>query len=92
VGWGLRKWWYIIPFVLGNHTQGAAYFALNLLLSLFAQSLLGSIVTMGEEFGWRGYVQEKLMFIASWGVVAGLCLLSLNRKKPQLWQNADGLA
>jgi len=32
----------------------------------------------------------QLMFIASWGFVAGLCLLSLNRKKPQLWQQADG--
>jgi len=26
----------------------------------------------------------QLMFIASWGFVAGLCLLSLNRMKPQL--------
>jgi len=117
VGWGLRKWWYIIPsvmvpvlvilvigwlfttlnwatlsdkhflfregmveikkipFVLGNHSQGIAFFALNLVLSLFAQSLLGSIVTMGEEFGWRAYVQEKL--IRKYGLNGGLILLGV---------------
>jgi len=28
----------------------------------------------------------QLMFIAVWGIVAALCLISLNRKKPVLWQ------
>lgn len=224
VGWGLRKWWYVIPtltvpiivillvgsllttlglatlsdkhflfkdgtveiqkipLVLGNRTQSIAFLVLNFVVSLFVQSLLGSIVTIGEEFGWRGYVQEKLVkefglnrglillgviwgywhlpiglmgwnfpdhpvlgaliltpvsmvsigiylgwlylrsksiwvptlahaafnvtatllfgelimqrddlflqlvFMAAWGIVAGLCLISLNRKKPILWQ------
>jgi len=170
-----------IPMILGNQAQGLAFFGLNLALSLFVQSLLGSVVTIGEEFGWRGYVQEKMIqrfglnrglillgviwgywhlpiglmgwnfpnqpilgaliltpismiflgiylgwlylrsksiwmptlahaavnlnatllfnelimqqddilrlaFIAAWGIVAGLCLISLNRKKPILWQ------
>ena len=117
VGWGLRKWWYIIPIVLvplvviagiaalfvtlnwatlsdkhfvlmdgtvaiqkipmmlGNQTQGLAFFGLNLVLSLFVQSLLGSIVTIGEEFGWRGYVQEKL--IRRFGLNRGLILLGI---------------
>lgn len=226
VGWGVRRWWYVlpavivpivvilaigfllttmnwamlsdkhfifsdgmveikkIPFVLGNDAQSIAFFALNLVLSLFVQSLLGSILTIGEEFGWRGYAQEKMInkfglnrglvllgiiwgywhlpiglmgwnfpdypvlgaliltplsmvfigiylgwlylrsktiwmptlahaafnltatllfgelilqqdklflqlyFIAAWGIVAALCLISLNRKKPPLWQDA----
>ncbi len=171
-----------IPMILGNQAQSLAFFGLNLALSLFVQSLLSSVITIGEEFGWRGYVQEKLIrrfglnrglillgviwgywhlpiglmgwnfpehpvlgaliltplslvfigiflgwlylrsksiwiptfahgalnltatllfsemimqrdnlylqliFIAAWGIIAGLCLISLNRKKPDLWQ------
>jgi membrane protease YdiL (CAAX protease family) len=117
VGWGLTKWWYLIPvlliplmvvavigsllttfhwatlsdrhfllqdgqveirkirFVLGGHAQSIPFFALNLVLSLFVQSLLGSIVTIGEEFGWRGYVQEKL--IRSFGLNRGLVVLGV---------------
>jgi len=230
VGWGLRKWWYVIPalivpivvilgtgllftssnlatlsdkhflfrdgmveiqkipLVLGNHLQNITFFTLNFILSLFVQSLFGCIVTMGEEFGWRGYLQEKMIrnfglnkglillgviwglwhlpiglmgwnfqnlpvlgaliltpvstifmgifigwlylrsksiwiaalahavmnltavlllnelimqqdniilkltFIAAWGIVAALCLISLNRKKPILWQGTEGAA
>jgi membrane protease YdiL (CAAX protease family) len=115
VGWGLRRWWTIIPalilpllfilvvgwlltvlnwatvsdrhflfkdgmveiqlypLVLGSQTQSIAFFALNLVLSLFVQSLLGSVVTIGEEFGWRGYAQEKL--IRKFGLNRGLILL-----------------
>ncbi|UCG91554.1 MAG: CPBP family intramembrane metalloprotease [candidate division WOR-3 bacterium] len=29
---------------------------------------------------------RQLMFIAAWGIVAALCLISLNRTKPILWQ------
>jgi membrane protease YdiL (CAAX protease family) len=117
VGWGLRRWWYVIPaltvpiivillvgsfltasnfavssgkpflfkdgmveiqkipLVLGNRTQSIAFFALNFVLSLFVQSLFGSIVTIGEEFGWRGYAQEKL--IRKFGLNRGLILLGL---------------
>jgi len=117
VGWGLRRWWYIlpalivpilfilvigwlltslnwatlseehflfrdgmveiqkIPLVLGNHAQGIAFFALNFFLSLSVQSLLGSLVTIGEEFGWRGYLQEKLL--RKYGLNGGLILLGV---------------
>ncbi|MBN1274573.1 MAG: CPBP family intramembrane metalloprotease [Candidatus Aminicenantes bacterium] len=44
------------------------FFALS-----FIQSLSGSIITIGEEFGWRGYVQEKL--IRKFGLTRGLLLL-----------------
>jgi len=64
-----------IPFVLGNRTQSIAFFGLNLVLSLFVQSLLGSIVTIGEEFGWRGYLQEKM--IRKFGLNRGLVLLGV---------------
>lgn len=115
VGWGLRKWWYVIPvlivpiivvlvvgylltafnlatlsdkhflfrdgmveiqnipLVLGNRPQSVMFFALNFVLSLFVQSLLGSVVTIGEEFGWRGYAQEKM--IRNFGLNRGLILL-----------------
>lgn len=117
VGWGLRKWWYVvpsvlvplavitsiaalfsalnwatisdkhfvfragmleiqkIPMILGNQAQSLAFFGLNLALSLFVQSLLGSVATIGEEFGWRGYVQEK--FIRRFGLNRGLILLGI---------------
>jgi membrane protease YdiL (CAAX protease family) len=117
VGWGLRRWWYVIPIlivpllvilavgsiligsncatlsgkhfifkdgmvqiqnitlILGNRMQGIAFFALNLVLSLFVQSLMGSVVTIGEEFGWRGYVQEKMM--RNFGLNRGLIILGL---------------
>lgn len=64
-----------IPLILGNQTQYIAFFALNLILSLFVQSLLGSILTIGEEFGWRGYAQEKM--IKKLGLNRGLILLGL---------------
>jgi len=38
-----------------------------------AQSVPGCIFTFGEEFGWRGYVQEK--FIKNFGLNRGLFLL-----------------
>lgn len=115
LGWGLRRWWYIlpalllptlfilvagwllttlnwaalsgkhfqfengivtiqgIPFILGNRPQSIAFFSLNFVISLLVQSLLGSLVTIGEELGWRGYAQEKL--IRRFGLNGGLILL-----------------
>jgi membrane protease YdiL (CAAX protease family) len=61
--------------VLGNQAQSLAFFGLNLALSLFVQSLLGSLITIGEEFGWRGYVQAKL--IRRFGLNRGLILLGI---------------
>lgn len=60
-----------IPFILGNKAQGTLYFAVNFLCSLFVQSLLGSIVTIGEELGWRGYLQSRLIerFGTNWGLI-----------------------
>jgi len=117
VGWGFRKWWYIlpaillpatvtltcilllsilewgtwsdkffifqngvvyipkIPMILGNHTQSIAFFALNFGLSLGFQSLIGSLFTLGEEFGWQGYLLQKLM--RKYGLNRGLIVLGV---------------
>jgi membrane protease YdiL (CAAX protease family) len=117
VGWGLARWWYIlpvaivplvitlgvglvvtglnlaswsgahfiirdgmvdiqgVPMVLGSHSQSIAFFALNLTVSLLAQSVIGSVATFGEELGWRGYAQGKL--IRAFGINRGLVLLGV---------------
>jgi membrane protease YdiL (CAAX protease family) len=110
VGWGLRRWWYLlpaifvplvftlgivfllealdwatlsvfifnngmvdskVPLVLGNHTQSIAFFAINLVISFIGICIISSIFTFGEEFGWRGYLQEKLLrkFGLNWGLI-----------------------
>jgi membrane protease YdiL (CAAX protease family) len=62
-----------IPFFLGNRKQSIAFFGLNFVISLLVQSLLGSVVTIGEELGWRGYAQEKML--RKFGTNGGLILL-----------------
>jgi membrane protease YdiL (CAAX protease family) len=62
-----------VPLVLGNHTQSIAFFVLNLTLSLGVVSLPGCIFTLGEELGWRGHLQEKVL--REFGVARGLVFL-----------------
>jgi membrane protease YdiL (CAAX protease family) len=64
-----------VPMVLGSHAQGIAFFALNLSLSLLMQSLIGGLVTLGEEFGWRGYMQGKMLRLL--GLNRGLVVLGI---------------
>jgi membrane protease YdiL (CAAX protease family) len=64
-----------VPMVLGGHSQSIAFFALNLSLSLLAQSVIGSLVTFGEELGWRGYAQNKMT--GALGTNRGLILLGV---------------
>jgi len=114
VGWGLGRWWYVIPaifvplvftlvivylleamnwatlsvfifksgmvdskvpLVLGNHTQGIEFFALNLMISFIGICLISSIFAFGEEFGWRGHLQEKLL--RKFGLNRGLIILGI---------------
>ena len=117
VGWGLRKWWYVlpalfipalaifacilllsvlewatwsntfflfkngmvdipeVPMLLGNHTQSITFFVLNFGLSLGFQAILGGIFTLGEEFGWQGYLMQKLL--RKYGVNLGLIVLGI---------------
>jgi membrane protease YdiL (CAAX protease family) len=62
-----------VRLMLGNHTQGIAFFALNFALSLIVQSSMGGLFTLGEEVGWRGYLQEKML--GRFGLNRGLLLL-----------------
>jgi membrane protease YdiL (CAAX protease family) len=64
-----------VPLVLGNHPQNIGFFAVNLVLSFIPISLMGSIFTLGEEFGWRGYLQGKML--TKYGLRRGLVLLGL---------------
>ena len=117
VGWGLRKWWYILPaifipilvvtgvvlslvtmnlatlpenfivfkdgmlevskigLILGNQTQGIAFFIFNFVFSHIIFLIIGSLISLGEEFGWRGYLQEK--FLRKYGLNLGVILLGV---------------
>jgi len=117
VGWGLRRWWYVlpalcvpaiailacilllsaldwatwsdvffifkngmvdipkVPLILGNQTQSITFFALNFGLSLGFQAVIGSIFTFGEEFGWQGYLLQKVL--KKYGLNRGLVVLGV---------------
>jgi uncharacterized protein len=117
VGWGFRRWWYIIPaiiipvvvviivalvvnaigigsisdkhfiistagievkgyrLILGVHQQTSLFFIVNFLFTLLIQSVLGGILTLGEEFGWRGYLQEKIL--KRYGLNKGIILVGI---------------
>jgi len=114
VGWGLRRWWYVIPaiavplivalgtvfllnafhwatlpeqffvfrdgmlesskigLILGNQAQSIPFFVFNFVLSHVVFLIIGSMITLGEEFGWQGYLQQKLLreYGVNWGLVA----------------------
>lgn len=117
IGWGLRRWWYVIPaifvplivvlgvafllnalnwatlpekffvfkdgmlefskigLILGVQTQSISFFILNFVLSHIIFLIIGSILSLGEEFGWRGYLQEK--FLRRYGLNWGLIILGI---------------
>jgi membrane protease YdiL (CAAX protease family) len=57
--------------MLGKHTQSIPFFALNLTVSYLWACLVGCIFTIGEEFGWQGYLNQKLLsrFGLNWGLI-----------------------
>ncbi len=48
-------------FVLGKGEQTIPFFLLNLLVSALLVGALNGLVTVGEEIGWRGYLQPRLL-------------------------------
>ena len=50
-----------IKLILGNQSQNIPFFIFNFLLSHTIFLVVGSIITLGEELGWRGYLQEKIL-------------------------------
>lgn len=61
--------------VFGNQPQSISFFIFNSAITLILVSLINSIFTFGEEFGWRGYLQEKLL--RKFGLNIGLIVLGL---------------
>lgn len=52
-------------FVLGRGEQSVPFFLLNVTLTAVALGSLNGLVTVGEEVGWRGYLQPALLSQAS---------------------------
>ena len=62
-------------FILGKGMQSIPYFLLNYFLTALPFSLINGSVAFGEELGWRGFLQKKL--IDSKGLFRGIVLLGL---------------
>lgn len=84
LGWGEASHWTVVSegvvvekggFVLGKGPQSWGFFGLNYLLSALAFSVLNGLAALGEELGWRGYLQDK--FVRRYGRAAGITLLGL---------------
>ncbi|UCE10679.1 MAG: CPBP family intramembrane metalloprotease [Candidatus Thorarchaeota archaeon] len=50
-----------IGLLLGSGPQTIAFLIANLIISHIVFLSFGSLLTLGEELGWRGYLQEKLL-------------------------------
>ncbi len=47
-------------FLLGRGPQSVWYFVINLLVSAILVSAVNGLVSVGEEVGWRGFLQKRL--------------------------------
>ena len=50
-----------IPLLLGTEVQSLPFFVLNFLVTGIVFSLITGLLTIGEEIGWRGFLQKKLL-------------------------------
>ncbi|HMB62499.1 MAG TPA: CPBP family intramembrane glutamic endopeptidase [Eudoraea sp.] len=58
-------------FILGKGLQSIPYFVLNYVLTALSFSLVSGLFAFGEELGWRGFLQKKLIVKRGyfWGIV-----------------------
>lgn len=84
LGWGSSPHYHFVDgqvvvekggFVLGKSAQTPWFFGLNFVLTAFAFALINGVVAAGEEIGWRGFWQKKL--VARFGLLPGVVLLGL---------------
>lgn len=58
-------------FLLGQGSQSLGFFFLNYLVTTIGFSLVSGVLAFGEELGWRGFLQNKLINKkgAFWGII-----------------------
>lgn len=61
--------------ILGGSPQSIPAFVLNIILTALPATILGCLFTFGEELGWRGYIQNKL--VKEFGVIKGILILGV---------------
>jgi len=83
-GWGKPSYFFYAdgamhinrgPFVLGAGQQHVAYFLLNYFLTALVFSAVNGLAALGEEIGWRGYLQKIL--VSKYGVWKGVLIVGL---------------
>jgi membrane protease YdiL (CAAX protease family) len=83
-GWGIITHFHFVQheviitkgkFVLGKGQQSIPYFILNYFITALVFSIVTGALTFGEELGWRGFLQKKL--IAKRGQFWGIVILGL---------------
>ncbi len=62
-------------FILGKGSQSLPYFIFNYFLTALSFSLVSGVLAFGEELGWRGFLQKKL--IDQKGLFWGIVILGL---------------
>jgi membrane protease YdiL (CAAX protease family) len=84
MGWGQSGWFTFTgegatiaggPWLLGKGTQAWPLFLANVLVTGAAFAGVSGLAAVGEEFGWRAFLQGQL--IARLGVTRGVILLGL---------------
>jgi membrane protease YdiL (CAAX protease family) len=63
------------PWLLGTGEQNWLTFAVNVVLTTIAYAVMSSLATVGEELGWRGFLQPVL--IEKLGTTPGIAVLGL---------------
>jgi uncharacterized protein len=83
-GWGKSGWFHFSaasvailggPWLLGRGAQGWSLFLVNILVTGGYFAALNALAAMGEELGWRGFLQGLL--VKELGVARGIGLLGL---------------